>query len=87
MITIKELLYQKVSAAREHCAGCSPRKKSELLSDIQNALYFAYQVEASQELINKLIEAKSLIQKPKRYYDRIPADQLLSEILNVDLKE
>jgi len=85
--TTRQLLYYKVSNAREHCCGCAPQSKPFLQRDINDALSFAYKVDAPQSLINKLIEAKKQVQQSKTYYERISADQLLCEILNVDLKE
>lgn len=86
MRTTKDLLWNKISVAREHCAGDSPKDKIYLLKDVADALNFAYEVNAPQELINKLIEAKRIIQESKAYHERLPADELLCEILNVDLK-
>ena len=86
MLSVKRLLYNRVSTAREHCAGCTPADKSQLLREIDEALAFAYEVEAHPEIINKLTEARRIVNGTKTYYERIPADQILCEILNVDLK-
>jgi len=87
MRTTRKLLYNKVSNAREHCCGCAPQDKTYLLKDVADALNFAFSVDAPQSLINKLVEAKKLIQKSKTFHERLSADQLLCEVLNVDLKE
>jgi len=87
MRTTRQQLYSKVSNAREHCCGCSPQDKIYLLKDIADALNFAYEVYAPQNLINKIVEAKKLVQKSKTFHERLPADELLCEVLNVDLKE
>jgi len=84
---VRQLLYNKVSNAREHCCGCSVQDKTYLLKDVADALNYAYFVNAPQTLINKLIEAKRLIRKSKAFHERLPADELLCEVLNVDLKE
>ena len=87
MRSTRQMLYNKVSNAREHCCGCAPKDKIYLLGDVADALNFAFEVNAPQSLINKIIEAKKQIQQSKTYHERIEADQLLCEVLNVDLKE
>lgn len=87
MRTTRQLLYEKVNVAREHCGGSCPADKIYLLKDIADALNFAYEVSASQSIINKLIEVKKIVQKSKTFYERLPADDILCEILNVNLRE
>lgn len=79
---MKELLYDKVSDARESCAGCHPLSKPTLLKKIDEALGFAFEVSAPQEIINSLNEARRIVSKSKTYYDRLPVDQVLSDVLN-----
>lgn len=86
MKTTRELLRNLVLNAREHCCGDAPRDKFPLLKDIDGALSFARKVEADMLLRNKLREVRRIIVKSKRYADRLPADELLCEIVNVDLK-
>lgn len=87
MRTTKELLYEKVSSAREACGGDCPLKKHALLKKVDGAIAFAQKVNAEFNILNKLSEARRIIAKSKTYAERLPADQLLCEILNVDLGE
>lgn len=86
MMSTKQLLYQKVEDARESCAGCSVLEKKPLLKKIDETITFALQVNASPQLVDKLAKAKQIVEKEKVFKDRLPADRILCEILNVDLK-
>ena len=87
MKTTRELLWNLVSAAREHCCGSAVMGKAHLLRDINAVLNFARKVEVNEPLINKLLEVRRLVRNAVQYKDRLHADRLLCEILNHDLKE
>ena len=86
MKTTRQLLYIKVEDARESCAGNSVKTKEILLQKIKDTIAFASQVETPMYLIQKLIKAERIVEKEKSFETRLPADQILCEILNVDLK-
>jgi len=86
MRTTKQLLYAEVSRVREHCAGDSVAEKPQLLKELKNVLEFAMRVDADLNIIAKLSYAEDLVMNEKTFGDRLAADKVLCEILNVDLK-
>ena len=86
MVTTRQLLYRRVEDARESCARDSVKTKEILLQKIKDTIAFASQVETPMYIIRKLIKAERIVEKEKSFEARLPADQILSEILNVDLK-
>lgn len=85
-MSTKQLLYQKVESARESCCGCCPLEKKDLLEKVDEAITFALESHAPTNVLDKLARAKQIIEKEKIFKDRLPADHILCEILNVDLK-
>jgi len=86
MKTTRQLLYRKVQDARESCAGDSVKTKEVVLQKIKDAIAFASQIEAPMYIIKKLIKAERIVQREKEFADRLPADKVLCDILNEDLK-
>jgi len=85
MKTIFELLYRKISTAREHCCGEAPKKKKYLLMEVERAIDFAREADVPMVIRNKLLEARRIIVQSKTYVERLPADNLLCSILNNEL--
>lgn len=81
-----ENLYRAVSDARESCAGSDVQDIPYALAKVQYAIDFAYNAHARESTINKLIEVKRILTEAQIYADRLPADQILSDILNTDLE-
>ena len=78
-------LYRFVVNARESCAGDSVKSKLDVIMMIDIAIDFASRFDAPMLLINKLINAKTIMEDARNYSDRLPADRLLSSVLNNEL--
>ena len=85
MLDPKVILYRKVSMARESCAGCCPKNKRTVARLITEAKETAAEFCASASIMNKLDSALAAMKKAKTYKDRLPIDNLLCELLNIDL--
>ena len=87
MKTTRQILYGKVEDARESCAGCHVLEKKDLLKKIKDAIDYAREVEASAEVMSKLLKAKGMVERSEGFDKiRIEADQILADILNTDLE-
>jgi hypothetical protein len=78
-------LYAKVSKARESCAGSKVADLPVVLRNIQDALNYAVANQAEQSVIMKLNQALSQVKNASVWEDRLPADDLLCDIMNHDL--
>ncbi|RLG72876.1 MAG: hypothetical protein DRO23_09785 [Thermoprotei archaeon] len=80
--TNKQVLYTKIWNAREHCCGSNPQPIPHVMREITEALGTAHILNAPQWIIDKLKQALEILRNAKSYYDQLPADNILCEILN-----
>lgn len=83
----KQLLYKAVWDAREICCGSDPQPKDRILRKLGRALSIARQYNVPTKIYAKLEYTYNIIEKSKSYYDRLPADRTLCDLLNEELGE
>jgi hypothetical protein len=83
----KRVLYSMVWKAREHCAGSDVAEAGIVLKELLDTKSYAERNEAGDIIIGKLLKAIEIMRTATQYKDRLPADDLLCEILNTDLGE
>jgi hypothetical protein len=81
----KRVLYSMIWKARENCAGSSLAETGIVLKNILDAKAYAEQNQAGNTIIGKLMKALEIMRTANSFYDRLPADNILCEILNKDL--
>ena len=82
----KRVLYAKIWKAREHCAGSDVRDHETVEKEILDAKDYAEQFKAGDIIIGKLMKALEIMRTANNYYQRLPADDILCDILNHDLE-
>lgn len=87
MKTTKQLLYQKVSAIREGCAGSGLQSKAWLLEQLDEVIILAYNIDAGAIIIGALEKTRELMSHIKRYEDRLEPDNILCNLLNKELTD
>lgn len=82
----RKKLYEFIWDARESCCGSSVKDKDILINKLTVALLEAHELQIDNNVLDKLREARKIILKSRNYYDRLPADDILCEILNEEMK-
>jgi len=83
----KRVLYSMIWKARENCAGSNVSETEIVIKNILDAKDYAEQFKAGDIIIGKLMKALEIMRTVIQYKDRLPADNILCEILNTDLGE
>jgi hypothetical protein len=81
-IVEERIFYGKVSKARESIAGSNIQKEHVTIEYIQDAINYGTKISIPEEYMTKITQALGIMKNAKEYGDRLPADNLLCEILN-----
>jgi len=80
------VLYAMIWKAREHCAGSEVREQVQVIKEIFDAKTYAEEMKVGDIIIGKLMKALEIMRNANNYIDRLPADDILCDILNHDLE-
>ena len=82
----RKQLYTAVWNAREACGGGNVQPKQTIQQLVGKAFSMTFGKPHYKTVRNKLEHAMKIIEDSKTYYDRLPADDILCEILRTDLE-
>jgi hypothetical protein len=82
--TMSELreFYNKVSRAREMCAGSNVQRIGNVKACVCFAVRYGNTHGINREYLTKLTEVMSLLNEAREYKDRLKPDTILCDILN-----
>ena len=79
-----KIFYKKVFEIREATAGTQKILPFvNLIDRIDNAMEYAVKNNASSQWVDMLRRAQQILKKATKYEDRLPADNILCELLNI----
>lgn len=74
--------YNRVSIARESCAGSKIQELNVVRFNVRGCIYYGTAHSINRDYMMKLVEALDLLNKAKTYDDRLKPDEILCGILN-----